>query len=157
MSEEAPKMARLEIHKGPDSELCVGGIRFVACRREVDVIDGGITLYLWSESQPDFELIRMDLFRHRPHYHAPAENEQETKIDPQGGAVVDWGIEAVTRRTVQLAREAGHPDLARALDVDALEASAGALSSMLEALGEPNEVSYFEVPQAVLDGLAAAE
>ena len=154
MSEATPAMARLEIHKGPDSELCAGGVRFVACRREVGTIDGGITLYLWSEARPEVELIRMDLFRNRPHYHAPAENQQETEIEPGGEDVVAWGVQTVTRRTAQLAREAGYPDLAADLDAGALAQAEGALASMLEKLGEPNEVSYFEVPQAVLDGLA---
>ena len=69
-------MSSLEIRKGADSQLDVGGLRFVACRREVDVIDGGITLYVRSALPgDDRELLRFDLFRNRPHYHAPASNE----------------------------------------------------------------------------------
>ena len=43
-SDSKPEMAQLEIAKGPDAELRAGGLRFVACRREVGEIDGGITL-----------------------------------------------------------------------------------------------------------------
>ena len=73
----------LEIWKGPDAELALGGLKLVACRREIDTIDGGVTLYVWSAPQDGAaqELLRMDLFRERPHYHAPAENEKETRID----------------------------------------------------------------------------
>ena len=41
-SDSKPEMAQLEIAKGPDAELTAGGLRFVACRREVGEIDGGM-------------------------------------------------------------------------------------------------------------------
>ena len=41
-------MAKLEIRKGPMLKFR-GGLRFVACRREVGDIDGGITLYVWGQ------------------------------------------------------------------------------------------------------------
>ncbi len=153
----APEMAKLEIHKGPDSELSAGGLRYVACRREVGEIDGGITLYVWSDAEPAVELIRMDLFRERPHYHAPAENQAETRIDRAGRDIVAWGVEAVTRRAGDLAREAGEPEIAASLDAAAIEAAAAGLTEMLDGLGEPNEVSYFELPRSVLDGLSATD
>ena len=120
-SDSKPEMAQLEIAKGPDAELRAGGLRFVACRREVGEIDGGITLYVWSEEEPELELIRMDLFRNRPHYHAPATNDAETKIDRGDQAIEAWGVETVTRRAEQLASEAGHAELGARLSVEALK------------------------------------
>lgn len=154
MAETQPNMARLEIRKSPDAEFTVGGLRFVACRREVGEIDGGITLYVWSEAKPDIELIRMDLFRDRPHYHAPAENKHETLIKAGDQPVLDWGIDAVTNRAGELAHEAGHAELIESLDTSTLAAAGSDLRALFSSLAEPDEISYFELPQAVLDGLA---
>lgn len=153
----APEMATLEIHKGPDAALRVGGLRYVACRREVGDIDGGITLYMWTDAEPGVELIRMDLFRERPHYHAPAENQAETRIDRGDRDVVEWGVETVTHRAAALAQEAGYPEIAAELDGAAIRAAEGELAALLAGLGAPDEVSYFEVPRSVLDGLAQGE
>ncbi len=159
-------MAQLEIRRGADDEIEVGGLRIVACRREVGGIDGGITVYVWQaddaragarETSPHGrapELLRLDLFRERPHYHAPGENLRETAIDCETGASVDWAIEALTRRARALVREAEFGDLADELDEAALAAAAPAIRTLFEGLAEPNEVSYFEVPQSTLDQLA---
>ena len=154
MSESVP-MAKLEIRKGPDAEVSAGGLRFVACRREVGDIDGGITLYVWgreAEATEDVEVLRMDLFRERPHYHAPAERQEETRIET--GDAVAWGIDALTTRAPALAEEAGYAGLGSALDGAALRDSGPLLRDLFAGLEEPNEVSYFEIPQSVLDGLA---
>ncbi len=153
---QATPMAKLEIRKGPDAELSVGGLRFVACRREVGDIDGGITLYVWGRPPGDAdesEILRVDLFRARPHYHAPADREEETRIEAVDA--VEWGIDALTTRAPALAAEAGFEALGEALDTAALTDAATPLRDLFAGLGEPTEVSYFEVPQAVLDQLAA--
>lgn len=155
MSESAP-MAKLEIRKGPDSEVAAGGLRFVACRREVGEIDGGITLYVWGREEgadEDVEILRLDLFRARPHYHAPAEREQETAIE--AADAIEWGIEALTERAPALADEAGYGGLGAGLDGEALRGAKPLLRDLFARLEEPNEISYFEIPQSVLDGLAA--
>lgn len=151
-TEPTEPMASLEIRKGADAALEVGGIRFVACRREVDVIDGGITLYVQSASPgDDRELLRFDLFRERPHYHAPATNEKETKIDASGAASVDeWGIENLTARAGELIAEGGFDDLRSALDLAAIRAAAPALRRLLAGLAEPTEISHFPIPAAKL-------
>ena len=148
-------MTTLEIRKGADAQIDVGGLRFVACRREVDVIDGGITLYIRS-ARPgdDRELVRMDLFRNRPHYHAPAENVQETKIDASASSsVLEWGLENLPGRAGALVAEAGFHDLAPSLDLGALEKSGPALRQLLNALAEPTEISHFPVPVAQVEAL----
>lgn len=152
---ESVAMARLEIRKGPDAEVSAGGLRFVACRREVGDIDGGITLYVWGREAGDteVEILRMDLFRERPHYHAPAEKQEETRIEADDA--VAWGIEALTTRAASFAEEAGHGGIGAALDGDALGHAEPLLRGLFAGLEEPDEVSYFEVPQAVLDQLAA--
>ncbi len=82
---QSKEMVRLAIHKGEDAELCVGGLRFVACRREVGELDGGISLYVSSDVPgDDRQLLRFDFFRTKPHYHAPAANQAETKIEVTG-------------------------------------------------------------------------
>lgn len=148
----AEPMASLEIRKGADAALEVGGIRFVACRREVDVIDGGITLYVHSALPGDErELLRFDLFRERPHYHAPATNAKETKIDASGAASVDeWGIENLTARAGELVAEGGFDELRSALDLSAIRAAAPALRQLLAGLAEPTEISHFPIPAAKL-------
>ncbi|MEZ4334531.1 MAG: hypothetical protein R3F35_22480 [Myxococcota bacterium] len=144
-------MSRLEIRKGLDAALEVGGLRFVACRREVDVIDGGITLYVFDAGPEGQELLRFDLFRERPHYHAPATNPNETVISlARGERVVAWGVEQLTRRAGSFVAEAGFDALRGRLDLAAIAAAAPALRDLLEGLAEPTETSYFEVPASTL-------
>lgn len=145
-------MASLEIRKGVDSDLSVGGLRFVACRREVDVIDGGITLYVRSAAPgDDRELLRFDLFREKPHYHAPADNDKETAIDATSApSVNEWGVQNLTQRAADLVLEAGFVDVGRTLDVEAIRAAAPALRGLLAGLAEPSEISHFPIPAARL-------
>ncbi|MEM7413333.1 MAG: hypothetical protein AAF430_24090 [Myxococcota bacterium] len=152
----APGKAHLAIHKGPDAEFTAGGLRFVACRREIADIDGGISLYVWTapaagESQ---ELLRFDLFRNRPHYHAPAENQQETKIDPASHAdVAEWGVDALTQHPATYVRQAGYDDVAASLDAAALSNATAGLRQLFDDLTEPDEVSYFEIDAKILESL----
>lgn len=148
-------MSKLEIRKGADAALEVGGLRFVACRREVDVIDGGITLYVNSAMPGDErELLRFDLFRHRPHYHAPAENQQETSIDAKGSSgVIDWGVERLASGAADFVIEAGFDDLAGRLDRMALAKAAPALRALIAGLAEPTEVSSFDIPTEKFEAL----
>lgn len=150
-------MARLEIVKGKDGEMRVGGLRLVACRREIAEIDGGISLYVFGDLPEDArEMLRIDLFRERPHYHAPAENQAETKIELSGGSDVrDWGVDAITQRADELLAQGGFQDVAAQIDREALGSAGSAIRSLFDGLAEPTEVSYFEVPQSVLDSLAA--
>ena len=146
----AEPMAQLEIRKGADSRLEVGGLRFVACRREVDVIDGGITLYVHSALPGDErELLRFDLFRNRPHYHAPAANDKETKI-AAASDVTEWGIEQLTARAAELVREGGFHELPSRLDLESIRKSGPALRELLDGLAEPTEISHFPIPAARL-------
>ncbi|MBY0401392.1 hypothetical protein K2X89_13925 [Myxococcota bacterium] len=148
-------MASLEIRKGIDDEIEAGGLRFVACRREVDVVDGGITLYVrLAEPSDDRELLRFDLFRNRPHYHAPASNPQETKIEASGAAEsVAWGVEHLTREMDRFVRQAGFDDVAGRLDLGKIAAAGPALRRLLAELAEPTEVSHFPIPKAQLEAL----
>lgn len=145
----------LEIWKGPDAELRVGGLRLVACRREVDTIDGGVTLTVWDdpETGEPRELLRLDLFRKRPHYHAPAEKREETRIEADAGASLAWGVQALTTRAAELLAEGGFAALAAELDADALRDAGGAIRALLDGLAEPDERSTFDVPAALLAGL----
>ena len=145
-------MSTLEIRKGADSQLDVGGLRFVACRREVDVIDGGITLYIRSAATgDDRELLRFDLFRKRPHYHAPASNADETEIDASRAVSVDeWGVENLTRRASELVAQAGFHDLQPTLDLQSIQKAGPALRQLFAGLSEPTEVSHFPIPAARL-------
>jgi len=157
MTNPAPEeTVTLEIWKGPDAELRVGGLRLVACRREVDTIDGGVTLYVWDDPHvgESRELLRMDLFRNRPHYHAPAEKQEETRIEAGEGGSLAWGVAALTTRAGALLAEGGFESVAAAeLDADALSEAGLAIRELLTNLGEPTERSTFDVPAAVLSGL----
>ena len=157
IDEPQEEMAQLEIVKGDEAELQVGGLRFVACRREIDKFDGGVSLYVFSDlPDDDRELLRVDLFRERPHYHAPAENRAEFKIKPSADKdALDWGVEAFTTRASELVLEGGFNDIAEQLDQEALASCGTALREMFDGLGEPTEVSHFEVPRSVFDALEA--
>ena len=156
-ADQSEEKVQLEIHKGKEAELCVGGLRFVACRREIGEIDGGISLNVSSEApDEDRELLRFDLFRTKPHYHAPGENLAETRIEAAGSdASAAWGIEALTTRAPELLRQGGFDELADKLDTGALGSAGAALSALFAGLAEPTEVSSFEVPKSVLDSLTA--
>lgn len=149
---------QLEIRKGADAELRLGGLRFVACRREVDTIDGGITLIVWGD-QPDAteerqELLRFDFFRSRPHYHSPAANQSETQIDSdQHGDGQAWGIEQLTTSARDLVTTAGFDQIAAKLDQPALAGGGKAMEALFSGLGEPTEISHFEVDAKVVEGL----
>lgn len=145
-------MSSLEIRKGADAQLEVGGLRFVACRREVDVIDGGITLYIHSAAPgDDRELLRFDLFRKRPHYHAPASNADETVIDASSAASVDeWGVENLSCRAGDLVAEAGFHDLRPSLDLQSIRQAGPALRQLFAGLAEPTEISRFPIAAARL-------
>lgn len=152
---DAEPMATLDILKGLDEEIEVGGLRFVACRREVDVIDGGITLYVrLAEPGDDRELLRFDLFRKRPHYHAPASNTLETNIEiSESSDAVTWGVDRLTRDMLRFVREAGFDDIAGRLDVVKIAAAGPALRRLLDGLPEPTEASTFPIPRAQLESL----
>lgn len=147
------EMTTLEIWKGPDAELRVGGLRLVACRREVDTIDGGVTLCVWNDlgGRASRELLRLDLFRNRPHYHAPADRQKETRIDAGSDGSLAWGVEALTSRARALLAEGGFEAIAAELDAEALAGAGPELRALLDGLGEPSERSTFEVPTAMLE------
>lgn len=153
----AEPMAQLEIRKGADASLAVGGLRFAACRREVDVIDGGITLYVHDAGPGEPEVLRFDLFRVRPHYHAPASNPQETAIAlEKGQSAVDWGVEQLTQRAADFVAEAGFDALRGTLDLPAIAEAGPELRRLLEDLAEPTEVSFFDVPASTLARIRGA-
>ena len=82
-----------------------------------------------------------------------AERQEETRIDAEDP--IAWGIDAITTRAPSLAEEAGHAAIAARLDVDALAEAGPALRSLFDGLEPPSEVSHFEIPKSVLDGIAA--
>jgi len=154
---QSEEMVRLAIHKGVDAELRVGGLRFVACRRELGELDGGISLYVSSDVPgDDRELLRFDFFRTSPHYHAPAENRADTKIEVAGiDESAAWGIDALTTRAPELLRQGGFDELADKLDAGTLGSAGAGLRALFAGLAEPTEVSHFDVPKSVIDSLTA--
>ena len=149
---------QLEIRKGPDAVLSLGGLQFVACRREVDTIDGGITLIVWSDPENSedeaLELLRFDFFRNRPHYHSPASNRSEIQIDPeQHGDGQVWGIDQLTTSARELVAAAGFDQVAAKIEGSALAGGRIAMKTLFSELAEPTEISYFEVDAKLLTGL----
>ena len=156
-AESSAEMAELSIHKGPEASLECGGLRFEACRREIEGIDGGVTLYVWSTNrEPPVALLRFDLFRKSPHYHAPAEDQADTAIEAPSGGAIEWGLDALSTRAADFVREAGEDAIANVLDQAELAAGREELAALIDGLEEPNETSTLSVPRAVLDGLAAS-
>jgi hypothetical protein len=156
--EEMAEMKKLAIHKGKDAEIELGGLRFRACRREIDDIDGGVTLQvLGSVGAEETELLRFDCFRKAPHYHAPAENAQETKIDAAAfGDGRAWVFEELTNNLGSLLDQGGFTELSQRLDASSFADAGSRLAELFAALPEPSETSYFEVDPAAL-GLEAAK
>lgn len=150
----SPEMATLEIHKGPEATLEIGGLRMAACRREIGEIDGGVSVCVFRASIPDQELVRMDLFRARPHYHAPATNQAEESIETESGSANDWGVKALSEQSRALVIEAGFTDAADEIDLSELGAAKDRLRNLFDTLGEKNDVSYFEVPKSMIESLA---
>lgn len=150
-------MRKLAIHKGKDAELELGGLRFRACRREVDDIDGGVTLQVFGPiGDEETELLRFDCFRKSPHYHAPGENLKETRIDPaRFGDGRDWVYEQLSASPRTLLEQGGFGALIDRLDLEGLAKAAPKLRSLVDALPEPTETSYFEVDPAALGLLAS--
>jgi hypothetical protein len=156
-----PGKARLTIHKGVDGVLELGGLRFVACRREIEGVDGGVTLIVREgidAGNVQRDLLRFDFFRKRPHFHVPAENQAERAIDPaRHGDGLEWGIEQIATRMTALAREAGFEDVAARIDEGTLAAEARpALRGLVAGLAEPTETSWFEVDPKLLEALGLA-
>ncbi|MFK7894892.1 MAG: hypothetical protein AB8G23_03595 [Myxococcota bacterium] len=156
----AADKVELVIRKGSDSELSLGGLRFVACRREIDSVDGGIALYVWSArasravSDPGMELLRFDFFRNRPHYHSPADNQVETPIRPSEGQDAQaWGIEQLTQNAAALVAEAGFDGISESIDLEALSQAVPQLASLFSNLDEPTKISRFEVDAKVFEAL----
>lgn len=154
MTERTAEKVKLAIHKGLENEFELGGLRFRACRREVADIDGGVTLQVWTSSgDAERELLRFDCFRKAPHYHAPGENPDETKIDPERfGDGRDWVYEQLTLNARRLLEQSGWTPDAAAVDFEALGDLEPRLRELVDALPEPTETSYFEVDAARLAG-----
>lgn len=164
-----PEKAWLTIHKGVDGMLELGGLCFVACRREIEGVDGGVTLIVReglgaargdaadaADGQRD--LLRFDFFRKRPHFHVPAESQAERLIDAERhGDGLEWGIEQIATDMQALVREAGFEDVAGRIDEAALAAEVrSALRGLVAGLAEPTEISRFEVDPKLLETLGLA-
>lgn len=164
---DAPRMAQLPIHKGRDAELRLGGLRFEACRREIEGIDGGVTMRVFFGGAGDgtaadgtvpAELLRFDCFRKAPHYHAPGENQKETKIDgARFGDGRAWVFEQLATNWQTLLAEGGFEALAPEIDAAALADLPSRLDALFGDLEEPTETSFFEIEASVLEGLRAGE
>jgi hypothetical protein len=143
---------KLAIHKGEESELTLGGLRFRACRREIEQIDGGITLQVMGPSAAgEIELLRFDCFRKAPHYHVPGENPKETKIDPKAfGDGRDWVYGQFSSNARALLEEAGWTPSTEDAEFVGLGDLTPRLRAMVEALPEPTQTSYFEIDPALL-------
>lgn len=159
-NQASSKMIKLAIHKGADAELEVGGLLFRACRREIEAIDGGVTLQVYGPvagEEEEKELLRFDCFRKSPHYHAPGEAQQETKIDPaEHGDGSEWVYAELSGNLRSLLEQGGFDALAAEFNPVAFEALPDALRSLVGGLAEPSETSHFELDPAVLDPAAAA-
>ena len=138
----------LSIHKGKEAEIEIGGLRFRACRREIEDIDGGVTLQVFGEDAgAEAELLRFDCFRKAPHYHAPGENTQETKLDAEAvGDGRQWVFEQLSNNLHALLEQAGFSRLSENLELDAFSDAVPRLSELVDALAEPTETSTFEIP-----------
>lgn len=148
------KTVQLAIHKSDDSEVVIGRLRFRACRREIEGIDGGVTLQVMGPvGRDESQLLRFDCFRRSPHYHAPGEDPRETKIDVVArGDAREWVYAQLATQLDRLLDQGGFGSLAATLDLSDYEDLAPRLQTMVDALPEPSETSYVEIDAALLEG-----
>ena len=148
---------RITIHKGEPCSLEVGGLRVVACRRELEnddgsEIDGGATLEVWGAVEgEDTEILRFDCFRNAPHYHAPPSAPGDIKLDPaQVGDGLQWALDQLSQEAAALVSKAGFDGLAAQLDLAALRGGRQALSELVAGMPALSESNSFEIDPALL-------
>jgi hypothetical protein len=137
------------IQQGEKESLELGGLRFVACRREVGEF-GGWTLEVWGPvAGEDTQVLRFDCFRGAPHYHMPPSAKGQLELDPnEVGDGLAWALDCTRNQLPEMVEKAGFAELAQTLDRSAFAAGSVEVERLIARVPEPSE--SFEVPAAVV-------
>ena len=148
MADEASEMIRIQQGEKASHEL--GGLRFVACRREVGEF-GGWTLEVWGPVDgEDTQVLRFDCFRGAPHYHMPPSAKGQLELDPnEVGDGLAWALDCTRNQLPEMVEKAGFAELAKTLDRAVFRAGAVEIEKLVAGVPEPSE--SFEVPAAVVN------
>jgi len=147
MAEEVEEMVLIQ--QGEKESLELGGLRFVACRREVGEF-GGWTLEVWGPvAGEDTQVLRFDCFRGAPHYHMPPSAKGQLALDPnEVGDGLAWALDCARHQLPEMVAKAGFADLAQELDGSVFEAGTSEIEKLVARVPEPTE--SFEVPASVV-------
>jgi hypothetical protein len=147
MADEDSEMVLIQ--QGEKESLDLGGLRFVACRREVGEF-GGWTLEVWGPVEgEDTQVLRFDCFRGAPHYHMPPSAKGQLELEPnEVGDGMAWALDCTRNKLPEMVEKAGFATLARTLDPSVFEAGTVEIERLVARVPEPTE--SFEVPAAVV-------
>jgi hypothetical protein len=147
MAEEDNEMVLIQ--QGEKESLELGGLRFVACRREVGEF-GGWTLEVWGPVEgEDTQVLRFDCFRGAPHYHMPPSAKGQLALDPnEVGDGLAWALDCTRNQLPEMVEKAGFAELAETLDRAVFASGTGQIEKLIARAPEPSE--SFEVPAAVV-------
>ena len=142
MAEAQPEMVLIQ--QGEKRSLELGGLRFVACRREVGEY-GGYTLEVWGPVDgDDTQVLRFDCFRGAPHYHMPPSQKGQLTLDPsEVGDGLDWALDCTRTRLPEMVEKAGFAGLAGQLDPEVFKLRTDEVRALIATCPEPTE--SFEV------------
>ena len=147
MADDQPEM--ILIQQGPKQDLELGGLRFVACRREVGEA-GGYTLEVWGPVEgEDTQVLRFDCFKGAPHYHMPPSAQGQLALDPEEvGDGLAWALDCTRERLPEMIEKAGYGSLARSLDPAVFRGGTERVQALVSSCAEPNE--SFEVDAEIV-------
>ena len=137
------------IQQGPKQDLTLGGLRFVACRREVGEA-GGHTLEIWGPvNGEDTQVLRFDCFKGAPHYHMPPSAPGQLALDPdEVGDGLAWALDCTREKLPEMIEKAGFAELAHGLDPAVFRAGTDRVEALIAGCDEPNE--SFEVDAEIV-------
>lgn len=140
----------IEIATGESIRVDFADFAVEVCRRDVDA-DGGLTIGLAHTSEgEDQDLIRFDVFRDDPHYHAPATDPKPIKLDTQSfEESLEFVLRCLERRLPELLCRADFPDLAAQIDPSEMAGIAARVRTAAASAPEPSSTQRIELTPAM--------
>ncbi len=107
---------KLRMKTGDKVKTLLGGLQFEVLNREIDE-DHGMSIEVYTDSDPETQLLRFDCFHDDPHYHVPPSAPGQINIDKEKyGDGLNWALETIRDSVVSLIEQAGFNDIAQTLD-----------------------------------------
>lgn len=106
-----------------ETRFAAGNVTFAVRELHTRLGDGVSVDILASQGENEVSVIRLDWFPDCPHYHYNPRTDHNKEI-PLDSALVgdsmDWFLERIPERLSDMILSAGHPDVARAIDLSAV-------------------------------------